>query len=65
MTSFANQIFRYRYDHGLTQKALAAKLGMNQSSISDWENGIRYPSAQSFRKLKEITGYEFTLSGEL
>lgn len=30
---------------GLTQTALAALLGVNQSTIADWESAKKYPSA--------------------
>lgn len=45
-----------RMRKGLTQTDLAAKVGVTQSSISQWENGRKRPSARSVSKLASILG---------
>lgn len=39
---------------GMTQKQLAAVMGVNQDQISRWENGQVTPNKSTFEKLKEI-----------
>lgn len=38
-SSLSNAIVRHRVSLGLTQRELAEKIGMSQSTISKWENG--------------------------
>jgi len=39
---------------GLTQKELAAKTGLSQAQISQWEIGLRTPSVDQLERLTEI-----------
>lgn len=51
-----------RIEQGLTQKALAEKVGMNQADISKLENGNRNPSLGLLKKLAAGLGMELKLS---
>lgn len=42
----ANRIKMLRENKGLSQKALADKLGITRSSVNAWEQGISVPSTQ-------------------
>ncbi len=39
---------------GITQKELAAELGVTPNAISNWENGVRNPSLEKVKRLAEI-----------
>lgn len=39
------RIRRYREDRGISQKELAEKLGISNSRVSNWEQGINRPDA--------------------
>lgn len=43
-----------RTEAGLSQIALANKLGVSQKDISRWENGERVPTIQSLKKFCEV-----------
>ena len=43
---FRGVLLRYRGRTGLTQKELAARVGVHLRSIQDWEAGISYPRAE-------------------
>ena len=55
----AVEVIRYRSRHGLTQTALAAKLGMRQPAISRLELGETNPSWDTLIRLSEALGIEF------
>ena len=38
----------------LSQKEVAAKLGIHQSNISDWENDVSRPEYENLIRLSEI-----------
>lgn len=48
---FGKNLFELRNKAGITRKELAEKLGIARVSISGWENGLRFPTAD---KLIEI-----------
>lgn len=51
------QIKELMDEKGMTQKQLALKTGLTESSISRYINGSRYPSAKSYFKIiKAIEG---------
>lgn len=50
MNSFAERLKELRTEKGFSQKALAEKLGYNQSMISFWENGVNEPTESAIRK---------------
>lgn len=44
-------IAKNRKDKGLTQEALAEKLGISTNAVSKWERGISFPDVSLFKKL--------------
>jgi putative transcriptional regulator len=47
------RIKEFRIKAGLTQVELAAKLGVEQAAVSQWETGKTMPSAAILLKLSE------------
>ena len=39
---------------GMTQKEVAEKVGVDQSSVSLWENGKNFPRAAVLKKLADL-----------
>ncbi|WP_326552306.1 helix-turn-helix domain-containing protein [Micromonospora sp. NBC_01813] len=64
-TAFAHdvalRILRYRDEQGLTQTALARKVGMTQSVIARLESGDQPPSIPTLAKLSKGTGMDFNI----
>ena len=62
-TAFAREVatalVKYRADRGLTQRELAATVGVKQSTIGRWEIGEKPPSLASLAKLTNATGLTF------
>lgn len=52
--SFQDKLLELRKKHGLSQKKLADKLGVAQSSINYWEKGQRIPSANAVQKIADF-----------
>lgn len=52
--AFSERIAALRSEKGLTQGALAEALGISRQSVTQYENGIRVPDIEVFRK---FTGY--------
>lgn len=50
----ANRIKLLRENKGLSQKALADKLGITRSSVNAWEQGISVPSTQYIVELANL-----------
>lgn len=50
MNTFGERLKELRTEKGLSQKALAERLGCNQSMVSFWENGINEPTENAIRK---------------
>ena len=50
----ANKIKILRENKGLSQKALADKLGITRSSVNAWEQGISVPSTQYILELANL-----------
>ncbi len=44
-------IAKNRKDKGLTQEALAEKLGISTNAVSKWERGLSFPDVSLFKKL--------------
>jgi ribosome-binding protein aMBF1 (putative translation factor) len=67
-TSVANQlailIIRYRVEHGLTQAALARKLGMKQPAVARLEAGDHEPSVATLARLANRMGITLRLDVE-
>src|SRR5438105_4063525 len=49
--SFAGLLLRHRGRTGLTQRELAARVGVSRGSVQDWEAGLSYPDAQHLQAL--------------
>ena len=47
-------IKKIREKRGITQKELAAKLNVSQSTVSQWENGLRNPSLVNVKRVSNI-----------
>lgn len=45
MEKFYQRLKELRLEHNLTQDVLAQRTGISQSSITQWENGNKIPSA--------------------
>jgi len=52
----AHPLRRYREDEGLSQGALAKKLGVSAQTIHRWEKGERIPRRGQWSKITEQTG---------
>ena len=63
-----NNIKRYREKSGLSQLALAEKLGISQQAIASWETGTKRPSTENLFSLSAALGCKaddlFTNEGE-
>ena len=60
---FAENLKTLREARGLTQSALAEKLGVNQRTISAWEKGVCEPSYLTLALICEF--FEETFDGIL
>jgi len=60
-------IRRLRLEQGLTQRALAERLGLSGKTVSKWENGLGCPDVSLLGELSALLGVELArmLSGEL
>lgn len=45
-----------RINAGLSQREAAKRLGINVSTLSNWENGKTSPDVDKFRKLCDVYG---------
>ena len=54
-------ILRCRRDADLSQRDLAALLGVCPSTVARWESGARMPSAEALAAVAEISGYRLGL----
>ena len=48
-----------RVNANLTQEGAAQKIGVNRSTIQNWENGKSYPSIPQVRKIEEVYGCSY------
>ena len=55
----ANRVVRYRTEHGLSQRELAAIVGLAQPQIARLERAEHQPSFDTLAKLTRATGLEF------
>ncbi len=51
-------ILRARSAAGLTQEALADRIGTSQSTIARWESGSQLPSVRSLTRVADATGFQ-------
>jgi DNA-binding XRE family transcriptional regulator len=59
--AFAVMLIRYRSDHGLTQRQLAAQLGIYQPRVAKLESGEHNPSVDTIVNAVRTLGVEFCL----
>lgn len=64
--SVGNVIAKLRRQNGMTQSALAEKLGVSDKAVSKWESGQGYPDITQFPVLAEIFGVsiDYLMLGE-
>lgn len=62
INSFANNLKTWRKSNLLSQKELAAKLGVSQQAISIWETGDDFPSKEVFNKIADMMSYSEELN---
>ena len=56
----SENIRRYRDEFGLTQAQLADKIGVDRTSVTQWENGVAKPRFGNMAKLAEVFGVDVT-----
>lgn len=62
---FSIRLKQLREESGMSQAALAKKMGIGQSTVGMWENGGNMPKIQNLRKLAGIFGVSVDfLTGE-
>lgn len=62
INSFANTLKTWRKSNLLSQKELAAKLGVSQQAVSIWETGDDFPSKEVFNKIVDMMSYSEELN---
>jgi DNA-binding XRE family transcriptional regulator len=58
----AVELIRYRAENDLTQRDLAAQLGVSQPRVVELESGEKNPQFETLAHLVAVTGIEFVLS---
>ena len=58
----AVELIRYRAENGLSQRDLAARLGVSQPRVVELESGEKNPQFETLAHLVAVTGIEFALS---
>lgn len=65
-TAFARavaiEVLRYRAEHGLSQSALARRLGVSQPLIARLEIGEHEPKISTLQRLSSVLGLTFTVT---
>lgn len=54
--SFRISLAAARVNAGLNQRQMASTLGVNQSTVTNWERGKSEPDATQLRKISEVSG---------
>ena len=57
---FAENLEYYLSKHDMQQKELAQKLGVGQSTVTDWIKARAYPRMDKVQKMAEIFGVEMS-----
>ena len=50
------ELEKKRVQNGLTQKQVAAKMGVSEKTVCQWEKGVRRPNIDMLVKLTEVFG---------
>ena len=56
--TFGDKIRRLRIEGRLTQGQLAAHIGVTQTAVAAWENGVREVTTDNLLKLAEVLGFD-------
>jgi DNA-binding XRE family transcriptional regulator len=57
----AARLAGYRFDHDLSQRALAKLLGVSQPRVVELESGEKNPQIETLVKIAAVTGLEFAI----
>ncbi len=57
----ATSLAGYRFDHGLSQRELADRLGVSQPRVVELESGEKNPQIETLVKIAAATGLEFAI----
>lgn len=57
----ASSLAGYRFDHGLSQRELAERLGVSQPRVVELESGEKNPQIETLVKIAATTGIEFAI----
>jgi len=57
----ASSLAGYRFDHGLSQRDLAERLGVSQPRVVELESGEKNPQIETLVKIAAATGLEFAI----
>jgi DNA-binding XRE family transcriptional regulator len=57
----AARLAGYRFDHGLSQRDLAERLGVSQPRVVELESGEKNPQIETLVKIAAATGLEFAI----
>lgn len=52
--TFGEEVWKLRWRSGVTQRELARRIGVNESTVRDWEKGEHQPCRRSRELLKEL-----------
>jgi len=61
LPEWSKRIKELRIRCGLTQKSLAAKLGITKKIVADWEQGTQEPSPRRYVQLAKLADRELAL----
>ena len=54
MTSFGDNLKRIRTQLNMNQKDLGDKLGIGQTTIANYEKGVRFPTGELLKRIGEV-----------
>jgi DNA-binding transcriptional regulator YiaG len=54
ISTFGGRIRQYRYEHGLSHKALGKLFGVDASTIGSWESGESNPNFEALEKIEGL-----------
>ncbi len=57
----ASSLAGYRFDHGLSRRELAERLGVSQPRVVELESGEKNPQIETLVKIAAATGLEFAI----
>ncbi|NKB89677.1 MAG: helix-turn-helix domain-containing protein [Acidobacteria bacterium] len=52
--NFGQEVWKLRWTRGLTQRQLAALLGVDESTVRDWERGEHQATVRLFRRFLDL-----------